>query len=79
MKTRIVKVLGFFVLNIIFFTILIGFASLAEKPLLRRGGSQTNHSTQQLPKAPENTAERTYKTTTHNLIISTAVAELAIN
>jgi hypothetical protein len=74
MKKRIVKVLGFFVLNILFFTILLGFVGQPDKAVRAIPSSINIH---QQPE-PEEAAEDAFKTTSHKLV-ATTVAEVAIN
>jgi len=73
MKTRIVKVLGFFVLNILFFTILLGFVSQPDKSV---HAIPSSNSIQKQPEPQD--AESAFKNTSQKLA-ATTVAEVAIN
>ena len=74
MKKRIVKVLGFFVLNILFFTILLGFVSQPDKTDRAIPSSNNMHQQTETQDATGNN----FKTTSHKLV-ATTIAEVAIN
>ena len=81
MKTRIVKVLGFFVLNIVFFTILLGFARQADGPGQHRVSQPVVPSSEQMPslQQPGNVSGGSFRAAKQNLVVVTAAAEIAIN
>lgn len=73
MKKRVVKVLGFFVLNILFFTILLGFVSQPDKAV----HVTPSNTIPQQPVTGE-AAQNAFKNTSQKLV-TTTVAEVAIN
>ena len=74
MKTRIVKVLGFFVLNILFFTILLGFVAQPDKAL----PIPSSNDMHQQPEPRSGAAQDAFKTTSDK-IVATTLAEVAVN